>query len=185
MEFSLSTEMSYSGSGLPCPTHNQPPIKLEEQIRHLKQFSYSLQRTDTGYRNYSIRAVYDEWVTWVRGMSSGRTMPPTASSHVCRVNCTPAMLPLSSSNGFPTDKRMLIRFSVSRTFFSFNVRTLFWKGANLSYKQTRPNSRGENGNWETTSFTPKNNENLACPLFYHRNFKNGKLRSTLGRLLFL
>jgi hypothetical protein len=50
----------------------------------------------------------------------------------------------------------------------------------LSYKQTRPNSRGENGNWETTSFTPQNNENLACPLFYHRNFKNGKLRSSLG-----
>jgi hypothetical protein len=28
------------------------------------------------------------------------------------------MLPLSSSKGFPTDKRMLIRFSVGRTFFS-------------------------------------------------------------------
>jgi hypothetical protein len=36
MQFSLYTEMSYSGSGLPCPTHNQPPIKLEEQIRHKK-----------------------------------------------------------------------------------------------------------------------------------------------------
>ncbi len=42
MQFSMNIEVSYSGSGL--PSHKQPPIKLEEQIRHKKHISYSLPR---------------------------------------------------------------------------------------------------------------------------------------------